>query len=206
MRCKNCGWDNPNEKSKCEKCNAPLSKSNRSTDDLLPAIEAIAEFDPKKTEVGCPECGYPIRTSDQRCPNCDSPVGINEINLPGFSGGTVIQGTEDLEQPIEGKKLAGFLVTYSQTPLGEFFPIYEGRNSVGRDSSSSICLQKDSQVSGKHLSILYRSADRKFKFKDELSSNGTLINEQLIDEGELKNFDTIRIGSTKLLFIGIPQF
>jgi len=24
MRCKNCGWDNPNDNVKCEKCNAPL--------------------------------------------------------------------------------------------------------------------------------------------------------------------------------------
>jgi|GEM_PF-5192356 len=25
MRCKNCGWDNPDENTKCEKCNAPLN-------------------------------------------------------------------------------------------------------------------------------------------------------------------------------------
>jgi pSer/pThr/pTyr-binding forkhead associated (FHA) protein len=125
------------------------------------------------------------------------------MNPPDFTGGTIIQGAEN---PTEGRKLAGFLVTYSQSPLGEFFSIYEGRNYVGRNSSCSICLQKDSQVSGKHLSILYRSIERKFRFKDEQSSNGTFINDKLEDEGELKNFDTIRIGSIKLLFIGIPQF
>ena len=25
MRCKNCGWDNPNGLTKCEKCDTPLS-------------------------------------------------------------------------------------------------------------------------------------------------------------------------------------
>jgi hypothetical protein len=206
MRCKNCGWDNPSEKLKCEKCNAPLSKSIINTVDLLPEKESITGFDPKKTAIGCPECGYPIRISDQRCPNCDNPVAMNEMNSPDFAGGTIILEPGNSEKSVEGRKIVGFLVTYTQTPLGEFFPLYEGRNYIGRDRFSNICIQKDSQISGKHLSILYRSVDRKFRFKDELSSNGTFVNEALTDEGELKNFDTIRVGSTKLLFIEIPQF
>jgi hypothetical protein len=173
---------------------------------LLSEKESGTEFDPKKTAVGCPECGYPIRISDQRCPNCDNPLAPDEFKPPRFASGTVIQGVGNPEKPIDGKKLVGFLVTYTQTPSGDFFPVYEGRNYIGRDSSTNICLPKDEQISGKHLSILYRPIDRKFKFKDEQSSNGTFVNEKLIDEGELKNFDTIRIGSTKLLFIEIPQF
>jgi pSer/pThr/pTyr-binding forkhead associated (FHA) protein len=55
------------------------------------------------------------------------------------------------------------------------------------------------------LSILYRPVDKKFKFKDEQSSNGTFVNDVLMDEGELHNFDVIRIGATKLVFIAIPQ-
>ena len=67
-----------------------------------------------------------------------------------------------------------------------------------------ICIP-DNEVSGKHFSILYRSADGKFKFKDEQSSNGTYLNEVLTDEGELSPFDTIRIVGTRLIFIAIPQ-
>ncbi|GHS94490.1 hypothetical protein FACS1894207_2780 [Bacteroidia bacterium] len=200
MRCKNCGWENPDENARCEKCDAQLG--GFANDSIPMKDHSITSFDLKKTVAGCPKCGYPLRPSDQRCPNCDSPVSGSEPKISHPVGGTVIQGGKSLER----RKLAAFLVTYSLDPSGEFFPIFEGRNYVGRDSSSNICIQDDSLISSKHFSILYRSVDKKFKFKDEQSSNGTFINEKLADEGELKNFDTIRIGSTKLLFIAIPAF
>jgi hypothetical protein len=103
-----------------------------------------------------------------------------------------------------GKKLVGILVTYSTNPNGQVFNVFEGKNFIGRDMPVDICIQ-DNEVSGKHFSILYRSADAKFKFKDEQSSNGTYLNEVLTDEGELSPFDVIRIGGTRLIFIAIPQ-
>jgi len=163
---------------------------------------------------GCPECGYPLRLTDTECPQCgyaftgrkgqeDSPKIEQPITKKPSVGGTVILGPENSD---EGrKKLVGFLVTYSHLSNGEFFPLYEGRNFIGQSSSSNVCIKGDLSVSEKHLSILFRTVDRKFKFKDEQSSNGTFINEELIDEGELKNFDIIRIGTTQLIFMAIPQ-
>jgi hypothetical protein len=206
MRCKNCGWGNPDENSKCEKCGALLSES--ATEFSSEKYQSTENFDPRKTAVGCPKCGYPLRASDQQCPNCDEPVGGKEIQpiKPTRIGGTVIQGIGENNKPADGKKLAGFLVSYSNNPLGDYFPVLEGRNYIGRDDSATIRIQNDSLISGKHISILYRSVDKKFKFRDEQSSNGSFVNEKLIDEGELKNLDVIRIGSTRLLFIAIPQF
>lgn len=105
----------------------------------------------------------------------------------------------------EGRRLVGFLVCYSRYPQGKAFNLYEGRNYVGRDSSCEICIPEDNQLSGRHMSIVYRSVDDKFKFRDELSSNGTFINKQLLDEGELQNYDIVRVGSTLFVFIAIPQ-
>jgi pSer/pThr/pTyr-binding forkhead associated (FHA) protein len=105
----------------------------------------------------------------------------------------------------ERRKLTGFLVTYTHSPNGEFYPLYEGKNSIGRTDACSVFIQNDTKVSEKHLSILYRTVDRKFKFKDEQSSNGTFVNDELTDEGELKNLDRIRIGNTTLLFMEIPN-
>ena len=125
----------------------------------------------------------------------------------GTDGGTVIRpagGGAGTGMP-SGKRIIGLLITYDTMPSGQVFNIYEGRNYIGRDASSDINIQGDSQVSGKHFSILYRVADGKFKFKDEQSSNGTFLNEVLTDEGELTTFDVIRIGLTKLIFIAIPQ-
>ena len=121
---------------------------------------------------------------------------------PGM--GTVIRRT-DGKDPITGKKIVGMLITYSASPLGQAYNIYEGRNIVGRDVTSDVCLTTDKMVSRKHFSILYRAVDSKFKFKDEGSISGTYVNDLLEDDGELMNFDIIRIGDTKLIFIAIPQ-
>lgn len=103
------------------------------------------------------------------------------------------------------RKLVGFLITYNREPNGRAFNIYEGRNYIGRDPQCDICVSDDSQMSGKHLSILYRNVDGKFKFRDEQSSNGTFVNKELLDDGELQNHDIIRAGETLFIFVAIPN-
>lgn len=105
----------------------------------------------------------------------------------------------------DSRKLVGFLVTYNRTPMGKAFNIYEGRNYIGRDASCDISIPDDNQMSGKHMLIRYLSGNNKFSFKDEMSSNGTYVNKELLDEGELQNYDIIRVGSTLFIFIAIPQ-
>jgi hypothetical protein len=125
--------------------------------------------------------------------------------IPLDSGGwrTIIRPAQG-GAAVSGKKLVGLLASYSANPNGQIFNIFEGKNFIGRDMPVDICIP-DNEVSGKHFSILYRSADGKFKFKDEQSSNGTYLNGVLTDEGELTNFDVIKIGGTQLIFIAIPQ-
>jgi hypothetical protein len=125
--------------------------------------------------------------------------------IPMDSGGgrTIIRPVQG-GAASSGRKLVGLLVTYSANPNGQVFNIFEGKNFIGRDMPVDVCIP-DNEVSGKHFSILYRSVDGKFKFKDEQSSNGTFLNEVLTDEGELNSFDVIKIGGTRLIFIAIPQ-
>lgn len=123
-------------------------------------------------------------------------------------GHTVIRhaakpGTSSPQAPI--RKLVGFLVTYNRDPQGRAFNLYEGRNYIGRDASCDISLPDDNQMSGRHMSILYRNVDHKFKFRDEQSSNGTFINKELLDDGELQDGDIIRAGSTLFIFMAIPN-
>ncbi|GHV20935.1 peptide-binding protein [Spirochaetia bacterium] len=126
------------------------------------------------------------------------------IPMDSGSGRTIIRPVSGGEAPTSGKKIVGLLVTYSVNPNGQVFNILEGKNFIGRDMPVDICIP-DREMSGKHLSILYRGADGKFKFKDEQSSNGTFLNGVLTDEGELSTFDVIKIGATQLVFIAIPQ-
>lgn len=136
------------------------------------------------------------RTSQPQSQNAGARTTIRRN--PAMMGAAVKPGED-------GRKLVGFLVTYNRTPMGKAFNIYEGRNYIGRDASCDISIPDDNQMSGKHMLIRYLSGNNKFSFKDEMSSNGTYINKELLDEGELQNYDIIRVGSTIFIFIAIPQ-
>ena len=88
MRCNNCGWENPGENSKCEKCSTVLSNSVLHRNERAYEESSSREFNPNKTvreneifgdiqqndresSSNCSECGYPIRESDKSCPNCN---------------------------------------------------------------------------------------------------------------------------------------
>ena len=122
-----------------------------------------------------------------------------------MGGGKTITRQPQGAAATQGRKLVGFLVTYNRNPLGKSFNIYEGKNFIGRDRSCDISIPEDNQMSGRHMSILYRNVDNKFKYKDEQSSNGTFVNKELSDEGVLENYDIIRLGSTVFIFIAIPK-
>ena len=89
MRCRNCGWDNPANNTKCEKCNQQLSGNETHYQESIPDRGADIDFNPKKTvnenvvfsmqqnpealtrkENQCVSCGYPILAEMNSCPNC----------------------------------------------------------------------------------------------------------------------------------------
>ena len=70
MRCTNCGWMNPDDVTKCQKCGQPLIQANESfrpqqivRESPSPAME---------TPQNCPNCGYPLVQGTTRCPMCGS--------------------------------------------------------------------------------------------------------------------------------------
>lgn len=100
-----------------------------------------------------------------------------------------------------GRKLVGWLVSFTIEENGIDFHIYEGRNIIGSDSACDIIVTGDPAVSGKHLTILHRMGH--FKFRDEFSTNGTFVNDVFEEEGNLKDGDMIRIGETIFKFRSI---
>lgn len=129
-----------------------------------------------------------------------APQAVNRTRIRPAGGvrGAAQAGEND-------RKLVGFLVTYNRNPMGKAYNIYEGRNMIGRDASCDICVPDDNQMSSHHMSIRYLSGNNKYRFHDEMSSNGTYVNKELLDDGELQNYDIIRVGSTLFIFIAIPQ-
>lgn len=112
MRCKNCGWPNEPDVSRCVKCNAPLSgsmvdlgrqvSSNEISEEPLKTTlresssNGGAQYNPENVcgnANTCPKCGYPVTSGMSTCPMCQSPLSVgsnNEqrpFNKPNHGGG-----------------------------------------------------------------------------------------------------------------------
>lgn len=99
MRCKNCGWENPDNFSKCEKCDAPLSTpvNHEPTESISGRLKrtvservAFVSGTPVSAPNSCPRCGYSVSTDMDKCPNCntelvtkvESPKVLNNMKCP----------------------------------------------------------------------------------------------------------------------------
>lgn len=118
----------------------------------------------------------------------------NEEDEPQAPG---VQGPK--REPRYGRKLVGWLVTYSFDELGVDYKLYEGRNIIGRDVDCNITVN-DRYMSGKHATLLFRA--NKYSLTDGQSSHGTFVNDEDIDlePRYLKDGDIIRMGNTIFKF------
>lgn len=81
MRCKNCGWENPDGQTKCEKCNGNLTEASSAHNPTTPVSERIrstvaegmifSDATPGAVPKTCPKCGYPLSDTSTSCPNCN---------------------------------------------------------------------------------------------------------------------------------------
>lgn len=104
-----------------------------------------------------------------------------------------------------GKPIVGFLYSVSRSPLGEFWPIQMGKNTIGQSSDNNIVLLEGT-ISSKHAVIVTRMGKNGIiaAIKDTESTNGTFINGEPIDFAaeECHNGDIITIGNNyQFLFI-----
>lgn len=102
----------------------------------------------------------------------------------------------DVSDPV-----VGWLVCVSGRHLGESFCIYTGNNSIGRNDSNKIVLNKDMAISReKHTSIFFEPREKNFYIQqtNELTYlNGTYVSSNI----ELKKWDQIDIGDSKFLIV-----
>ena len=81
MRCRNCGWENPNGQTKCEKCHGSLGDATPAHKPTTPVSDRMkstvaegvifSEPAPVSSPKTCPKCGYPISDGATSCPNCN---------------------------------------------------------------------------------------------------------------------------------------
>ena len=99
MRCKNCGWPNEDNVSRCVKCNAPLQGSmidsarqqslQASSNESEPLNATLREpsspgsfANPSYGALNnCPQCGYPVSSEMRECPVCHTQLQQTGQNL-----------------------------------------------------------------------------------------------------------------------------
>jgi len=103
---------------------------------------------------------------------------------------------------LQNRPLVGVLYSISAGIEGELFPVYVGRNTIGSDLSSDICL-RESSVSAQHGILLARKQTNaqgdeyiNVILSDTNSSYGTCVN------GERLNFEKVTCNDGDVISIG----
>ena len=119
------------------------------------------------------------------------------------------------------RRIVGIMITYTWRPEGQLFPIYEGKNFIGRAEISDeapprdcdIQIPQDLKMSAEHALILCRPAhppdtQGSYEIIDQETTNGTLVDRILLTSNlpvKLPNYATIRTGATEWTFITIEE-
>ena len=100
------------------------------------------------------------------------------------------------------KPVAGWLVVLRSRHVQPYvdLALHEGRNEIGRDPGP---LQlADPRASGRHAMAVARDGE---VMLTDLSQNGTVVNNQMVQSHALQAGDMVKIGGTTLVYVPFPQ-
>tara|TARA_Y100000991_G_scaffold199635_1_gene171452 strand:+ start:514 stop:1119 length:606 start_codon:yes stop_codon:yes gene_type:complete len=181
------------DKKDCPYCPENTKSDNINTE-FLDETKAVTNDESLKTQVFGEQNSSKIKNST----NENSDVSFDPTKTMIVGSGEKNEG--ESKNSISRRRLRGWLVSFDVEEFGVDFKILEGRNMIGSKSSNDITIQ-DPQVSSIHALVLCKKD--KFLITDEMSSNGTSINDEDLSPREpydLNDGDTIKIGNTSLLF------
>jgi hypothetical protein len=228
MVCSKCKTDNKPEAKFCKKCGQKLNLSDRRPKRcprghiMEPSWNNCRICDSGRGVVGKPAI-EPLRTIIEENPASNTQMrqaavnndseGASRYSLSLNDAGratsqdpsrTMIlddNGACAQSPPVDDRKLTGFLVSFSRTPQGEYFALYNtARYTIGRARKADISFTQDSLMSESHA--LLRFTGDHFEYQDNMSTNGSYIKGKRIDRRiALNNYDTLKLGSTELILI-----
>lgn len=131
---------------------------------------------------------------------------LNGTQFPGMDG-----SYKSSYQRKSTKPLLGFLYSVSRVGCGEYWPLYQGSNTIGNSEDCDIVL-REGTVSENHAELVIRmmknSGDVDAAIIDQRSTNGTMINGESIKISEPKECvsgDVITIGDHYELLVIIVK-
>lgn len=138
----------------------------------------------------------------------------NDTNVTKKKGGDLGKDVEDAQKTVGifvNKKskdstkqpVTGWLVCIDGEHFGEDFKIRMGRNFIGRGKDMDIILNNDAHVSrSKHAIIVYEPKSNLFIVQAGESKELSYLNDEVVlSPKELKPYDVITLGSSKLMFV-----
>lgn len=106
----------------------------------------------------------------------------------------------------ERRALAGFLVSYQDDALGKFWPLWQGKNGVGRaDTGQKVDIEIAHGTTSTHHATIECDPQR-FLLSDLGSTNGTFHNEEAIGfqgKRDLHDGDKIRFGGYSVMVVNV---
>lgn len=218
MRCNFCGWDNPEGKSNCEKCNKPLSESfshehsgptrleNNSQMHRPTSLEQSSSL--KKTVrenvkiqdeqsatsatkmATCPLCGYPLE--DGKCANCGySASGTKEVGIPLDGRKTIRPNHKKQVQKIAEESIGFSLIPISDDcgkECGSPIAFNSYEVSLNREN-----VDPDNDTITSLCQAVVKYTDGKWTIEDKSDLKTTFV--QARQAVELENGDIILLGN-----------
>ena len=123
-------------------------------------------------------------------------------NVDPFSVETMIGG--DRSDGAQTEPVVGWLVCIEGPVRGVDFRVHAGYNYIGREAGD-VRLRGDSQISRQnHAMIAYDSSERAYFVGPAAGRNLIKVNgKTVLNAIEIHSYDTISIGSTKLIFVAL---
>src|SRR5262249_47563540 len=156
---------------------APMSSS--------PAVSILQTAIQKQ----CPSCGARIQNNDAFCMACGYHLQTSSQSV------SLASQAEPVDYP------ARIVLQKSSGEMLREYRLDKPDMRIGRGPGNDILIVKDKLASRRHAVLSY--IDGQYLLRDEGSSNGTYVNDELVSEGSpaiLKDGDIVRIGGHRLLF------
>jgi pSer/pThr/pTyr-binding forkhead associated (FHA) protein len=106
------------------------------------------------------------------------------------------------------RPLAGFLVSFQDDALGKFWPLYQGKNLVGRaETGQEVDVPVGHGTTSTHHATIEAEGGR-LTLSDLGSTNGTFHNEEAIGfqgRRELRDGDKVRFGGYSVVVINVAS-
>jgi hypothetical protein len=161
-------------------------------------------YDPSR-HSSCPNCGI----------NIDLDLGISaemDRTTPkqdeGHTGARGSSGSEGKTVGLYNKKLGvdpvvGWLICIEGTDRGRDYRLRNERNFIGRSERMNVCITGDPTISREnHAIISYNPRNNSYKVSPGENRGLVYLNNEEVDiPKELKPYDKIELGQTKLIFV-----